>query len=65
MILQSEPELLSGYPKLLPTLDMMHILPVRAIVRPADLVQMNAASERIDSVLTVNYDLDLHISCTG
>jgi hypothetical protein len=38
MFLQSEPGLQAGYPKLLPRLNSMHILPVRAIVRLADLV---------------------------
>jgi len=39
--------------------DMMHIVPVGAIVGPAHLVWENAASDKIDSVWIVNNHMDL------
>jgi len=39
--------------------DMMHIVPVRAIVGLAHLVRENTASDRIDSVWLVNNHVDL------
>jgi len=39
--------------------DMMHIVPVRAIVGPAHSVLANAASDRIVSVWLVNNYVDL------
>jgi hypothetical protein len=37
----------------------MHIVPVRAIVGPAQLVRENAASDRINSIRLVNNHVDL------
>jgi hypothetical protein len=45
--------------------DVMHIFLVRAIVGPAHLLQENAASDRIDSVLLVNNHVDLDTYRSG
>jgi len=37
----------------------MHTVPVGAIVGPADLVRVNAASDRINSIWLVNNHVDL------
>jgi len=39
--------------------DMIHVVPVGAIVEPVHLVRENAASDRIDSVWLVNNHVDL------
>jgi len=44
--------------------DMMHIVPVRAIVGLAHLVRKNAASGMINSVLLVHNHVDLHTNRT-
>jgi hypothetical protein len=48
-----------GFIRVVKQIDMMHIVPVGAIVGPAHLVRENAASERIDSVWLVNNHVDL------
>jgi len=54
-----------GFIKVVKQTDMMHIIPVRAIVGPAHLVrEINAASDRIDSIWLVNNHVDSDTSCT-
>ena len=48
-----------GFIRVVKQIDMMHIVPVGAIVGPAHLVRENAASERIDSVWLVNNHVHL------
>ena len=45
-------------------IDMMHIIPVWAIVGPAHLARENATSDRIASIWLVNYHENLNTSCT-
>jgi len=47
-----------GFIQVVKQTDMMHIVPVGAIVAPAHLVWENAASDRIDSVWLVNNHVD-------
>jgi len=49
-----------GFMQVVKQIDMMHIVPVGAIVGPAHLVRENAASDRIDSVWLVNNHVDLN-----
>jgi len=48
-----------GFIRVVKQTDLMHIVPVGAIVEPAHLVRENAASDRIDSVWLVNTHVDL------
>jgi hypothetical protein len=50
---------IDGFIRVVKQTDMMHIVPVQAIVGPAHLVRDNAASDRIDSVWLVNNHVDL------
>jgi hypothetical protein len=53
------PDCVDGFIWVVKQIDMMHIVPVGAIVGPAHLVEENAASDRIDSVSPVNNHVDL------
>jgi len=48
-----------GFIRVVKQTDLMHIVPVGAIVKLADLVRENAASDRIDIVWLVNNHVDL------
>jgi len=48
-----------GFIRVVKQPDMVHIVPVAAIVGPAHLVRENAASDRIDSVGLVPNQVDL------
>jgi hypothetical protein len=53
-----------GFIRVVKQTDMVHIVPVGAIVGPAHLVQENSASDRIDSTWLVNNHVNLHIYWT-
>ena len=48
-----------GFMRVVKQTDMMHIVPVKAIVGPAHLVRENAASDRINSIWLANNHVDL------
>jgi hypothetical protein len=62
--LHSWADCVDGFIQVVNQIDMMHIVPVRAIVGPVHFVQDNAASERIDSVWLVNNHVDFDTYCT-